>query len=136
MLEQARVKLPVEVVHLMRKDSLDITDDDRESIVLAVRDHPATRIVITHGTDTMVSTAATLRFITNKTIVLTGALEPARFAQTDAMFNLGLALGAVQSLACGVYLAMNGRVFAEGRVRKNMELNRFEEVEDGTSSST
>ena len=112
---------------LMRKDSLDLTDDDRAAIRAACGSAPEYAILVTHGTDTMAVTADALRGIPGKTIVLTGALAPARFRITDAVFNLGLALGAVQSKPPGVYLAMNGRVFDAGRVRKNREAGRFEE---------
>ena len=84
--------------------------------------------LITHGTDSMSLTAESLTGLSNKTIVLTGALAPARFRVTDAVFNLGLALGAVQSLPPGVYLAMNGTIFPAGKVRKNREAGRFEAV--------
>lgn len=128
-LEHARVTEPPSVIELLRKDSLAMDDADREMIRAAVSACPAARIVITHGTDTMVETAHVLGGIAGKTIVLTGALQPARFADSDASFNLGLALGAVQALPAGVWLAANGRIFAADRVRKNRELNRFEALE-------
>jgi len=112
---------------LMRKDSLDLTDLDRACIAQAVAADPCSRILITHGTDTMVDTARALRHISGKTIVLTGALEPALFKTSDAVFNIGCAIGAVQVLAPGVYIAMNGRVFAADKVRKNLTLNKFED---------
>ena len=83
-------------------------------------------IVITHGTDTMVETAKVLATIPGKTIVLTGALNPARFQNSDAVFNIGCAIGAVQSLPEGVYIAMNGRIWDPRKVRKNVDANRFE----------
>lgn len=84
-------------------------------------------VLITHGTDTMVQTLEALAPICdNKTVVLVGSLSPARFKGTDAEFNIGFALGAVQALPPGAYIAMNGRVFREGNVRKNREANRFE----------
>lgn len=113
---------------LMRKDSLDLTDEDRVLIALTVANDPCNRIVITHGTDTMVETARRLTTITDKTIVLTGALEPALFKTSDAVFNIGCALGAVQSLAPGVYIAMNGKIFFADKVRKNLQQNRFETI--------
>ena len=94
----------------------------------AVAAADSTRIVVTHGTDTMVDTARELRGMPGKTIVLTGALQPARFADSDAAFNLGLAIGAVQVLQPGVYIAANGQVFPAYSVRKNVALNRFESV--------
>ena len=113
---------------LMRKDSLDLTEDDRALITATVAEDPGKRILITHGTDTMVETALQLRAIPDKTIVLTGALEPALFKTSDAVFNIGCALGAVQSLPPGVYIAMNGKVFAADKVRKNRQENRFESL--------
>lgn len=125
---EAGVALEHRLVSLMRKDSLDLTDDDRESIRKTCAEAVETEILITHGTDTMTDTAEALRGIDSKTIVLTGALAPARFRVTDAVFNIGCALGAVQSKVAGVYIAMNGRIFEAGKVRKNREERRFEEV--------
>jgi len=118
-----------DVVSLFRKDSLDITAEDRQKIRSAIEDDSNSLFVVTHGTDTMVETAEALVGIAGKTIVLTGALSPARFRSTDAVFNIGLAVGAVQSLPPGVYLAMSGRVFQAGKVRKNRSRNRFEPIE-------
>ena len=127
---EAGVSLGYELEPLMRKDSLEITTEDRETIRAACERAPEAQILITHGTDTMAETAEFLIGIPEKTIVLTGALAPARFRVTDAVFNLGLALGAVQSMSEGVFLAMNGTVFPAGEVRKNREMGRFESVED------
>jgi L-asparaginase len=113
---------------LMRKDSLDLTDDDRGIILSAVLSAAEKRIVITHGTDTMVQTAQVLAAAREKTIVLTGALAPALFKKTDAVFNIGCALAAVQALPPGVYIAMNGTLFPYDRVRKNLQKNKFEEI--------
>lgn len=125
-LTQARVALELEIVELLRKDSLEMTDADREQIREAVIRSPAGHIVVTHGTDTMVETARVLQPVAGKTVVLTGALQPGRFADSDAPFNLGMAIAAVQVLVPGVYIAANGQVFAADKVRKNRELNRFE----------
>lgn len=125
-LAQGRVALEVDIVELLRKDSLEMTDADREQIRLAVSNSPALHFVLTHGTDTMVETARALQKVAGKTVVLTGALQPGRFADSDAPFNLGMAIAAVQTLAPGVYIAANGQVFAADKVRKNLELNRFE----------
>ena len=114
------------VIALMRKDSLHLTDEDRELIRSTVAEQPTEHILITHGTDTMVDTAKVLSTIADKTIVLTGALNPARFRGSDAEFNIGTAVGAVQSLAPGVYIAMNGRIWDPLKVRKNVAANRFE----------
>ncbi len=117
-----------EVVSLLRKDSLEMTDDDRALIRGYIEDDAAERYVVTHGTDTMVKTAMTLLGIPGRRIVLTGALSPARFRSTDAVFNVGMATAAVQTLAPGVYIAMSGRVFAADAVVKNREKNRFEPI--------
>ncbi len=107
------------------KDSLELTDDDRAALRAAVAADSAERIVITHGTDTMACTAEALRGIQGKTIVLTGALRPAVCMDSDARFNTGFACCAVQLLPPGVYIAMNGRVFPAGQVRKDMDTMRF-----------
>ena len=125
---EAGVALEWRLHSLLKKDSLEMTDEDRIAIRKACEEAPESRILITHGTDTMSVTAEALVGIPEKTIVLTGALAPARFRVTDAIFNLGLALGAVQSLPPGVYLAMNGTIFPAGKVRKNREAGRFEAV--------
>lgn len=127
-LRQAGVQLCFELRELCRKDSLELDDDDRRAIRAAVEACAAPLVLITHGTDTMPETARALLGIAGKTIVLTGALSPARFQDSDAPFNVGCALGALQCLPAGVYLAMNGRVFDAQRVRKNRELGRFEEI--------
>ncbi|MGB0514644.1 MAG: asparaginase domain-containing protein, partial [Wenzhouxiangellaceae bacterium] len=95
-------------------------------IIETVRTAPHSRILITHGTDTMVETARTLEGMGDRVIVLTGALNPARFIGSDAVFNIGCAVGAVQCLPAGVWIAMNGRVWDPKTVRKNREANRFE----------
>jgi L-asparaginase len=116
------------ITSLMKKDSLEITAEDRGIIRQAAAAAATGYILITHGTDTMTQTAEALMGLAGKTIVLTGALEPALFKTSDAMFNIGCALGAVQSLPPGVYIAMNGAVFTAGQVRKNLALGRFEEI--------
>lgn len=123
---EAGVALPWRLESVFRKDSLEMTDEDRAVIRHHCGDAPESRILITHGTDTMCETAEFLTDVAGKTIVLTGALAPARFRVTDAVFNLGLALGAVQSMPPGVYIAMNGTVFNAGEVRKNREAGKFE----------
>lgn len=128
-LSELNLSISYSVLSLMRKDSLDLSDEDRILIAHTVANDPCDRIVITHGTDTMVETAKALTTVANKTIVLTGALEPALFKTSDAVFNIGCALGAVQSLDPGVYIAMNGKVFPAGNVRKNLEKNRFETLD-------
>lgn len=125
---EAGVTAPWRLLPLLRKDSLEMNDDDRAVIRRTCEDAEEERILITHGTDTMPETALALMGIPGKAIVLTGALAPARFRVTDAVFNLGLALGALQACGPGVWLAMNGRLFEAGRVRKNREAGRFEEL--------
>ncbi len=127
-LREANVTLDWEVVPLMRKDSLDMTDSDRRLVLKAVMENPNRRFVVTHGTDTMIETAKVLRRAEGKTIVLTGAMQPAMFRFTDAVFNIATAIAAVQLLSEGVYIAMNGRVFIPEQTRKNAEMNRFEEI--------
>jgi L-asparaginase len=118
-----------DVIALMRKDSLHINDADRALIRATIEAQSARHILVTHGTDTMVETARCLLGIADKTIVLTGALNPARFQGSDAVFNIGVAVGAVQTLAAGVYVSMNGRIWDPNKVRKNRDANRFEASE-------
>lgn len=126
LLREAEVQIPFTIEALMRKDSLQLTDEDRALIRARVEAATETRILITHGTDTMADTARALAGIPGKVIVLTGALHPARFRHSDAEFNVGMALAAVQVCAPGVWVAINGRVFDGLRVRKNRAANRFE----------
>jgi len=125
LLKTARVTHPVRVVELMRKDSLELTDEDRARIRAVIEEAPEQHIVVTHGTDTMVQTAAVLAGIGARTIVLAGALAPARFAESDAPFNLGMAFACVQVAAPGVYITMNGTVFEAGHVVKDRSRNAF-----------
>ncbi len=113
---------------LLRKDSLEMTDADRNRVRDAVERCDAGRILITHGTDTMPETARSLLNVKDKTIVLTGAMQPARMRRSDAMFNIGFAWAAVKLLPAGVYVAMNGEVFEAGSVRKNLKAGRFEKA--------
>ena len=124
-LETARVTLPFEIEEVLRKDSLELTDDDRALIAARVASVPARRIIITHGTDTMTDTAAALGDVAGKTIVLVGALAPARFAESDATFNLGMAFATAQVAPPGVYITMNGRVFAADAVVKDRAAGAF-----------
>lgn len=130
LMEQARVSLGVRVRELMRKDSLELTDADRDVVAQAVEDAETRAVIITHGTDTMDQTARRLANVPGKTIVLTGAFAPARFAATDAIFNIGMAFGAVQALPPGVYIAMSGQIFPGLRVRKNLQTMTFERIDD------
>ncbi|HEY7641616.1 MAG TPA: asparaginase domain-containing protein [Steroidobacteraceae bacterium] len=125
LLEGANVTHPYRIVELLRKDSLELTDEDRSRLKETVAALEAQRVVITHGTDTMTDSAAVLAAIAGKTIVLTGALSPARFTESDATFNIGMAFAAAQTLPAGVYIAMNGRVFRGGEVQKDREQRKF-----------
>jgi L-asparaginase len=127
MLQLGRCRLEVNVRVLMMIDSLEMTGADRELIVHNCAEAPERHVVITHGTDTMVDTAKVLAAnVTGKTIVLTGAMIPIAFGSSDGLFNLGGALTAVQALPSGVYVTMNGRVFAWDNVRKNRDTGVFE----------
>ncbi|MGH8215423.1 MAG: asparaginase domain-containing protein [Rhodanobacteraceae bacterium] len=126
-LAQLGVTFEFDVVPVVRKDSLDLTDADRAAIRAAIERQPHRHILITHGTDSMVDTALALEGVAGKTIVLTGALNPARFQGSDAVFNIGCAVGAVQTLGEGVWIAMNGRIWDPRHVRKNRDANRFEQ---------
>lgn len=127
-LERANVCFEYEVDSILRQDSLDLTDDDRQIIRNAVASSPEDKIVITHGTDTMIETASVLKGLSGRTIVLTGSMYPAQFRDSDAVFNLGCAVTAVQTLDPGVYIAMNGCIFNPESSRKDVENNRFEKT--------
>jgi len=127
-LKSMNVAFDWEIRALMRKDSLHLDDDDRALIRQAVKTSADTHFLITHGTDTMVETAAALGDVGERVIVMTGALNPARFIDSDAVFNIGCAVGAAQALPPGVWIVMNGRVWKPENVRKNRTANRFEAV--------
>lgn len=129
-LREARVNFDYEVEEVMRKDSLHMTEADRLLLRRRIEADPHRRILVTHGTDTMVETARHLQAVRDKVIVLTGSLTPARFKGSDAAFNVGCAIGALQTLEPGVYIAMSGRVFPADKVTKNREACRFEETPD------
>ncbi len=127
MLQQGRSQLNVNIRSLMMIDSLEMTEDDRELILSHCRKSTSERIVITHGTDTMVQTANYLAsHLKDKTIVLTGAMIPIVFGSSDGLFNMGAALAYVQTLNPGVYIAMNGQYFYHDNVRKNKAQGLFE----------
>jgi L-asparaginase len=128
-LAAARVTIPYRLESLFRKDSLDLTDEDRAVIRSAVERTESPRVLITHGTDHMPDTARALMGIPSKTIVLTGANTPALCIDSDAAFNIGCALGAVQCLPPGVYIVMNGSIYPGDRVKKNRERGCFDWVE-------
>ena len=125
-LHDMQVGFSFEVNAMMRKDSLHVTEEDRQQIHDAISASDATHVLITHGTDSMVKTALLLADIPGKTMVLTGALNPARFRDSDAIFNIGCAVGALQALPKGAWIAMNGCIWDPGEVRKNRGKNRFE----------
>ena len=127
MLEQAKNKADIELEVLMLKDSLDMNDNDRAIILEKCKAAKEEKILITHGTDTMVEIAQVLgKGISNKTIVLTGSMIPFSFGQSDALFNLGVAIGTIQFLPIGVFIAMNGKIFPWDNVRKNKAVGIFE----------
>jgi L-asparaginase len=115
-----------EVTRLLQKDSLEITDTDRAMIRRQIAKIDTDHIIVTHGTDTIVATAKQLENMGNKRIVLTGAMKPAAFADTDAIFNIGSAIGALNAVPAGAYIMMNGRLYKPGEVYKNYDTQRFE----------
>lgn len=125
-LDAIGVGFAFQVIPLLRKDSLHLTAADRELLKDTIAAQPHRHVLVTHGTDTMVDTALVLRELADRTIVLTGALNPARFQGSDAVFNIGCAVAAVQCQPPGVWIAMSGRVWDATRVRKNRDANRFE----------
>ncbi|MEO5833910.1 MAG: Rid family hydrolase [Nakamurella sp.] len=124
-LELGRSWLDLTVETVCAKDSLDMLDEDRELVRRRVAVAPADRVLITHGTDTMAETAAALGDVGPKVVVITGAMVPARMHESDAHFNLGLAVAALQTMPPGVWIAMSGRIFAAARVRKDKAAGRF-----------
>jgi L-asparaginase len=126
-LEKAHPSFDFEVVSLLKKDSLDMTEKDRNRILEACQKTDADKIVITHGTDTMIETAKKLSRIKNKAIVLTGAMKPEKFSDSDASFNVGAAVGALNVLSRGVYIAMNGRILLWNKVKRDERTGRFVE---------
>jgi L-asparaginase len=127
-LREAQVNFEYECESLFKKDSLDMTDDDRKLLFDKISADGHKYVIVIHGTDTMIETAKKLIGIPNKVIVLTGAIEPARSKISDAPFNIGSAVTAVQVLPPGVYIAFNGRIYHPSKIRKNLEANRFEEI--------
>ena len=129
MLRQGRCKADVTAEVVMLKDSLEMNEGDRGKILKKCQSCPEDKIVITHGTDTMAETARTLGDnLKGKTIVLTGAMVPGTISNSDALFNLGGAIAAVQILPAGVYVSMNGKIFPWDNVQKNKKLGEFEKI--------
>ena len=125
-LNEAGMRDGWELIEVMRKDSLDMTDADRRALRDAAAACAAPRLVVVHGTDTMTESAAALADLADKTVVLTGAMTPARFRQSDATFNTGFAVAAALTAPPGIYIAMHGRLHPHDRVRKNRAAGRFE----------
>ena len=129
MLDQVRCRVKVVLEEIMLKDSLQMRSEDREEILKRCVSCAEDKIIITHGTDTMVETARLLgKNLKGKTVVLVGALIPYAFGASDALFNLGCAFAAVQTLMAGAYITMNGKIFPLDHVRKNRESGEFEEI--------
>lgn len=114
-----------EIVSACKKDSTELTEEDRGNIFKLCAESVVDKIIITHGTDTMIETARALSEIKNKTIVLTGAMRPEKFSNTDADFNIGLAVGGAQSLPAGVYIAMHGIILPWDKITRNLETGQF-----------
>ena len=127
-LKGANVNFDYEVESILKKDSLDMTESDRKQLTTKIKKDKHERIIVTHGTDTMLATARTLQTIPEKVIVLTGAMQPASFAGSDAIFNVGAAIAAVQVLPFGVYIAMNGLILNPNNSIKNVAKSRFEHL--------
>jgi L-asparaginase len=127
-LQRVKVNFDFNVRQMISKDSLEMTDADRQEILMAVQAHNGKHVIITHGTDTMVDTGQLLKQATGKTIVIMGAMQPAIIKLTDADFNLGVAVAAVQTLSEGVYLCMNGRIYNVDRVVKNRAEEQFQDL--------
>ncbi len=134
-LQEAEVGLEYRTQALMQKDSLELTDADRQMLHMACLNADEDKILITHGTDTMTQSAAKLKDIEGKTIVLTGSLSPARFRNTDALFNIGMAVATLQTAGPGTFICMNGQVFEADKVQKNLDLNRFESTNDSSAGA-
>lgn len=131
-LQKVNPNIEFEVISLLRKDSLNLNDEDREEIFRECRRTSGQKIIITHGTDTMIETAKKLHSISGKVIILTGSLRPERFADSDAPFNVGVAIGAINILREGVYVAMNGRTYSWNNVMRNPETGQF--IESGETT--
>ena len=127
-LQRVKVNFDFNVRQMISKDSLEMTDADRQEILMAVQAYNGKHVLITHGTDTMVDTGQLLKQATGKTVVIMGAMQPAIIKLTDADFNLGVAVAAVQTLSEGVYLCMNGRIYNVDRVVKNRAEEQFQDL--------
>lgn len=126
LLHEAGVQCAYRIESLLKKDSLEFTDADRQHLANSIVQCPEDKILVIHGTDTMTHSAQYLSNLGNKTVVFTGAMQPARMRSSDAPFNLGFAFGVLQCLPAGVYIAMHGQVFNADNVHKNRQQGRFE----------
>jgi len=113
------------IVELCKKDSQDLTDNDRQQMIESIKQTETDKIIITHGTDTMIKTGLSLNKIKNKTVILTGALRPASMSKTDADFNIGVAIGAIPYLSHGIYVCMNGIVKDVNLSQRDLNTGRF-----------
>ncbi len=127
-MQKVQPSFDFKIIPLLRKDSLDVTERDREKIREACQTADAEKIIITHGTDTMIETAKKLGNLKNKVVVLTGAMKPEKFSDSDASFNVGTAVGAINVLRSGVYIAMNGRIYPWNRVERDRKTGQFIEA--------
>ena len=127
-LETVNPTFQYEIIPLLQKDSLELTDEDREMILKACQETDADKIIITHGTDTMIETAMKLAGIENKAIILTGAMRPERFSNSDAAFNVGVAIGAINRFYTGIYIDMNGRIYQYDKVIRDTATGQFKEI--------
>jgi L-asparaginase len=126
-LQRVNPNFDFEIITVSKKDSLDITEEDRNKIFVTCQKTKSKKIVITHGTDTMIETAKKLVTVENKVIILTGAVRPEKFSDSDASFNVGTAIGAINILNDGVYIAMNGRIYPWNNVKRNSKTGQFVE---------
>jgi L-asparaginase len=124
-LEKLNPSFEYEIISLFKKDSQDITEEDREKIYKTCKELENDRIIITHGTDTLIETAEELRDIKEKVIILTGAFKPEKFTDSDAHINVGVAIGAVNVLNDGVYITMNGRIYPWDKVKRDPKTGKF-----------
>lgn len=129
-LEKIDPNFEYKILSILKKNSLDITEEDRMKICAICQKINGDKIVITHGTDTMIDTAKTLSKIKDKVIVLTGAMKPERFSDSDAPVNIGTAIGAINVLDTGIYIAMNGRIYSWNNVKRNPQTGQFVEEQD------
>lgn len=127
-LKKQNVNFDYAIESILKKDSLNLTNEDRGLLFEHVKNDSSDKILITHGTDTMIETALKLLKIKDKTIVLTGSMQPARMHISDAEFNIGSAIIALQTLKHGVYIVINGQIFDPQKSRKNIEEHRFEKI--------